>query len=739
MIINGNNKKRLALFSVLILLALCFTGCSAKKVQDNNEDTQETENTVGLVYLPSYTELECELDTAKFYIATRAFYYMFVNDNAVYGIAGAYNEATHVREQYLIANNISTGEYTQEYLGAWSEFYQTGQGFAAYRNKTLYIYDDSFTYKKEISLSGVGSKLEEEGKKLSVDGVEEDAQGNICIISGDCLVYMDGDGNVLRVMETPAGAASVEQVLVTPSGDWYIMCFNNDMKVDIYNVDMGTGLIGEKLANVPDIYQYNMRRMGVMSDTDLYMITQDYIYSYNPAMGEYRELICLRDYGLDSPGVSGMAAFGMSEKGEFYIAVVTDTGVDDYNYDSDDGGTATVVTELAVVTGKTEAEVSQRKELVMAAFIVPTYSYRDPIMKFNKYNTEYYVTVKSYFNYDFDEYDTALTNFYNDLITGKGADLFWFMIDDGIDIDNLAQKGVLEDMYGLLDSDEKISRDEFIPSVLSAMETDGSLYAISPDFKLVTMVGKSSLIDQYEEWNFTTMYELINSHEGARLFDRMSRQHGLDYFLRYSMDLFYDRNTGECSFNSDDFINMLKVVEILPEKNTILEDAEIKRMIAEDELLLCDEQALDGYAIRMVDAYFDNADKTYAGYPSKSHSPATIVIENSMAVSRLSDNKDAAWDFIKYYLDVFEWYRFSVFSEKFEATLEELMNAEESGKSGNPLNTPLTEAQAQTLIDLAESSTGHKQYDMAIYNIVYEEAQGFLSGQRSAEEAAAII
>ena len=70
---------------------------------------------------------------------------------------------------------------------------------------------------------------------------------------------------------------------------------------------------------------------------------------------------------------------------------------------------------------------------MLSAFTAPSWIYAEPINKFNRYNTEYYVTVKPYFNYDYDEYDTALTRFYNDLITGNGADLFWFNIDDNLE------------------------------------------------------------------------------------------------------------------------------------------------------------------------------------------------------------------------------------------------------------------------------------------------------------------
>lgn len=47
--------------------------------------------------------------------------------------------------------------------------------------------------------------------------------------------------------------------------------------------------------------------------------------------------------------------------------------------------------------------------------------------------------------------------------------MFWFNIDDNLDIDNLADKGILTDLYTCIDKDGDIGRADFIPSVLSSL------------------------------------------------------------------------------------------------------------------------------------------------------------------------------------------------------------------------------------------------------------------------------
>ena len=318
--------------------------------------------------------------------------------------------------------------------------------------------------------------------------------------------------------------------------------------------------------------------------------------------------------------------------------------------------------------------------------------------------------------------------------------MFWFNIDDNLDIDNLADKGILTDLYTCIDKDGDIGRADFIPSVLSSLEDDGRLYVMAPEFKLVTIVGSEGLLNADEDWNFTTMYELLEKYSGAQLFAREKNSFELERFLKYSMDLFYDKDTGECSFESDDFINMLKLVQTLPDTYTSVPDDEINDKLKKKEVLLENFDSMDIINVKMLDMHFDNIEKVYLGYPSKSHASAQLVFDNNMAMSAVSENQAAAWEFMKYYLTNFEPSGMSVFEDKFEAQLYAAIHEyEDSVKGHNPLSSNLTSQQADTLRELAYTASGYKQYDMAVYNIVYEEAMSFISGQNSAAEAAAVI
>lgn len=741
--INKGIKMCVGIFAAL-LLAGCSTREQDKQPNAKQDVTAETEGEA-LVYKPTFIERVCELD-AEDIIPTRAFYYMFVNDRAVYGIGKHYDSIKKTMNSYLITWKFDAEDYTQSELGIYESFYETGSGFAGYANKELMLYDEKFQPIRQVGLAKAERAVSDKNEMFSVDAVNVDAAGNICIKSGKELVYTDGDGAVLRVMDMPANSAeglrsNNDYILAAPSGGWYLVYNNNADKFEICSVDMENGTLGEKLENVPDIYFSQMRKAGLTEDGALYIVTENYIYVYDSDNTAYRAVFCMQDYGIGSSMDSGKSAFGASESGDFYAVSVNSIDAPDV-YDSDsltEAQYGQAVVETAIIKSMQASEVSERKEIVLSAFTAPSWIYAEPINKFNRYNTEYYLTVKSYYNYDTEEYGTTLTKFYNDLITGNGADLFWFSSDDDINIDSLAEKGILADLYTYMDGDSDIHREDFMPSVMSALDSGGKLYVIAPEFGLSSIVGKAEYLEENEEWSFSAMYKLLESHSGAQLFLSGKNDQILDRFLRYSMDLFYDKDTGECSFDSDEFTDMLKVVQALPDTYISTDEDEKNAKLQNEEVLL-GEYSVDIVEIMRIAADFKNIDKSYLGYPSKSYSEATMVFQYNMAVNNMSENKDAAWEFMKYYLENFEPSKFSVFEDKFEAKLDAALYEYDDDHVANSLySRNLTEEEADTIRRLAHTASGCRQYDMAIYNIVYEETMSFIAGQRSAEEAASII
>lgn len=101
---------------------------------------------------------------------------------------------------------------------------------------------------------------------------------------------------------------------------------------------------------------------------------------------------------------------------------------------------------------------------------------------------------------------------------------------------------------------------------------------------------------------------------------------------------------------------------------------------------------------------------------------------NLMALSAVSENPEGAWDFARYYL-----------TEEYQRSLE----------SSLPVNRRLLEEWAQEETrrsyytdekgEKVESVTAAPFEDKNVMNIIYEEMGSYFSGQKTAEDAAALI
>ena len=186
-------------------------------------------------------------------------------------------------------------------------------------------------------------------------------------------------------------------------------------------------------------------------------------------------------YGIHQVDV--MVLFGGSGFGVFS----DDTpGIINYTGSQTDGDADVRNIELVTFV-KTEGNAAKRTELVVAAIYEPSFKEREAVMRFNKYNPDYYITFKTYLDEDYHTDDReekvrlARQSFNNDLVSGKGADIYFSPYGE-LDFENLGEKGALADLYEFIDADSDISRDDFVQSILKAMEYKGKLYAVSPDF-----------------------------------------------------------------------------------------------------------------------------------------------------------------------------------------------------------------------------------------------------------------
>lgn len=716
------------------MMVMGLAGCGKKDSADSSTQAQSE-----IVYAPEFTQYEYTIDTKG--ETFPSLYGMYMNGDMLYMISRSYVGQGSIRDN-LNTLNLVTGEKEVRGLGGTAQYDRTQDGYVSYTDKKLIVYDENFEVTGEIDVAAFVNELLSQGSFYSFDSMTMDAEGNIGLVASNILYLLDSSGVQRAKAECPGNMNKIDKVFVTGSGQWYVLCRDMEYKNAICPVDIRGGVIGGQLENVPNKSGSIVYDIYPLEDNQFFILTRSYLERYNADTQTCDEVFCMSDYGIAVEQWStGIGMLSGNNPGIINVTNASTASMREENAD---------YKELELVRlAEAEPGAAGRTELILACIDEPAYNEREPIMKFNKYNPDYYITIKAYSDMDYNTddrteiYDLALQNFNNDLVTGAGVDIF-FAWAGYMDLDNLGDKGALVDMYELIDADDEISRDDFIQSVLKAMENDGRLYKVTADFRVDTIVGKKSLLDKYETWDFDAIYDLAMEHPDAALFPNSTREGILNSFLGFSMDVFYDKDKAECSFDSEQFVKLLELAKAAPENYD--SSIEMGEVLTNEKALLYDKNILFWYDTQIMPKYFGE-DISYVGYPSAEGNSSGIECSYMWALSAKSEHRDAAWSFIKsLFEDEYQrsGYKFPVMKASFENLLAEKMHSSENGSAyiGNNVDVALhamTETEAEELRELVDGAKLSYRYNTTIKDIVLEEAQAFFAGSRSAEDTAAII
>ncbi|MGN1187384.1 MAG: hypothetical protein ACI4R6_02725 [Lachnospiraceae bacterium] len=725
----------------LLLLLYATTGCAGTS-EGSSKDSAENENTAeniqsDYVYVPTFSQYDIRVSAIENGGDVRD---AFITGGKLYTIVIHYPENKSGSTMNVIMTDTATGEQTEKEIDNLSFFYDTMNGFAAYDHlaQIFYFYDRDFELTGELDIRSVVRDAENNGVAFSPNDVVVDNEGNIGIAGGDVILLFDSSHNLLRTVSKPNYIKEFKELMVTREGKWYVYCYAASgegtlfVTDSIYQLDMEHGKVGE-IIDTPNEKRFQSK-VNCIASGGFYYGGNSCIYRYNEENDAIEEVFRMTDYGISLSEMRSTACMG--DEDIIYIA-----------NELDDRDTV-VEYEVAAIEKRLASEVKERTEIVIGG------CYRfvsTPILQFNKYNTEYYCTLKNYYATDDGEdvdAEVARQNFYNDLIEGRGADVFLFTFNDRgrIDIRSLGEKGVLADLYEFMNNDEELNREDFIPNVLEQMEyEDGKLYAVYDSFNLYSFAGKTSVFGECDEWNYVTLLEIMREYPDALLQIDLSQEDMMQIFLLYSMGTFYDIDTGECSFDSDEFKAMLEILALIPkEPDRELWYSRPELMDTEKVLLYCVEGINWGINIRKADLYYGDNDITYLGVPS-SNGMAGFAFYDCVAINAQSENKEGAWELVKSFFEEKSQDNGmpSVIREYFDAAMEEELARNLSGIDDGYVrfktNTNITEEDVRTINTLIDNAVSWRDYDADIYTIIDEEAQGYFAGVKSLDDTAATI
>lgn len=407
-----------------------------------------------------------------------------------------------------------------------------------------------------------------------------------------------------------------------------------------------------------------------------------------------------------------------------------------------------------VIYKKVDPSTITDKETITVGAMYVDDNVKKAAIAFNKKNNKYQIEFKDYSN----EEDPQ-TKMNADIIAGNVPDILCL---SGLSVNQYVEKGILEDLTSYYEKDSDVSVDDMIPSVAKAMQIDGKYYYIAPGFYVNTLVGAAKTVGTEPGWTMDDLKKLLDEHKDARPFYSENKNDNLYSFITMNISDYVDWSTGECTFDGQDFKDILEICNRgTNEETDYSEDSPSEpSLVKEGKVLLTNGGSLDMESVELYEAMF-NGDITFIGYPNKDKDGSYFSFDKQLGIYSKSKNKDAAWEFLKTFLtkeyqgdrdnlysnptrqDAFDMLvKSKTATKKYTDELGNEVEPLESGWGWDDLNVdigPLTDKQAQMYIDLVNNTDKTGEYNDEIGNIITEEAKAYFSGQKSLDETADII
>lgn len=385
-----------------------------------------------------------------------------------------------------------------------------------------------------------------------------------------------------------------------------------------------------------------------------------------------------------------------------------------------------------------------REIIVLAAVLGGSYI-NDMIADFNNYSTDYYIEQRNYVFMDTGLY-TGNEKLIMDVTRGEKIDILY---NDGIDMEAYINKGLLADLYQLIDSDEEVSRDTYTGAV-KAFESGGRLCSMPTFYYMRTTIGKESvwqgdrdvsiehLIEKAEELNAVPIANLTRNTE------QFSDTNRFAYYLQGTLPEYVDFENNTCNFTDGRFERLLNFTDMYD-----IGDENPDEMFAEGRSLLY-HVTIDGFGDWDYYKTFFGPDIVFMGFPADTPNYHNVSSNDCFSILESSESKQGAFEFIKY-ITSYDYQLEETFGNflpinkevyDFVASMFE-MDDEATWSTINKYGVkteykPTTEGAAVIAEQLNTVSSGIT-YGETMATIISEEVGAFFSHDKTAAEVCEII
>lgn len=394
-------------------------------------------------------------------------------------------------------------------------------------------------------------------------------------------------------------------------------------------------------------------------------------------------------------------------------------------------------------------------------------SLTERVNAFNQSNEDYFVEIVEYEwegleGHPADSFATWLTM---QILSGNGPDMVEY---GGYYSPIVASERLMENLYPFMEADEDFHREDCYENILEAFEINSGLYVLPTGFRINTMCGKAGELGTErgatESWEIGEMIEAYENSANAEWL-LMNNSKSLTFWELCSgcIGNYVNWETGECSFHTPEFEELLKFSDTFFDRLMISEDFSFRESLQSGQTFLQPVLLVTPWHIASGRISFGDVEMRWPGYPvadgEKEMGGGIVdVYGPALSICANSKNKEGAWEFIRSFLEP-EVQREvrgipllkSVCEERIQEALtveyemidgvkKEKVKYEMIAEGEEPIGiAAITEEDAKIFRDIVENTHRCISWDYGMGDIIREEAGIYFEKDKDAATVAEII
>lgn len=383
---------------------------------------------------------------------------------------------------------------------------------------------------------------------------------------------------------------------------------------------------------------------------------------------------------------------------------------------------------------------------------------RGAIEFFNNEHPELQIEVKEYSG------ENAYNHLLAEITAGKIPDIIDLGSGWSIELpyQRLVQLGYLEDLWPYIENDPELGREGVIEAPLKSAEVDGKLCAVFGSVAIETLMGAEKIVGSRSHWSLEElMAAFATMPEDSTILEYYcTKADMLRTMLRIDLDSYINWDTGRCSFDSERFRAVLEFTNSFPlEFENTKEAAEsIYEELAwrqrNGRQMLTSQFICSLAHIVMADIEAGGR-AAFVGYPTEDGRAGAIFVPSGpvLAMSASSQNKDAAWEFIRQII-LPQYNKRMLEADRTLTAIpinrKEYDLANRTDMEREPLEMPFfaygmitvpapTEDDLRRYDDLINSVERISIFDKAVYDIVEDSCMHYFTGNKTLDETIQLI